>query len=228
MSIKIKPSRPKLRRRGQKLILEDGEIKLISVPDYGNKKWQIIEYWKGKYHAHVTYSNDRRFAWFKGVHEEHGPFQSVASGGFWGEYVGLRQTDEQQWIFRGPGEDTYYVSISQIAIKNIALIAAHIEGELDADLAAFLGIEPTLCNAAAIAEIHASVRFQALREFDFRITPEKVSGKGWRAENAIRHEHSNYNEMLRDAGGLLWPEQYEVVRKGVDRLVRGHLREASK
>jgi hypothetical protein len=63
--------------------------------------------------------------------------------------------------------------------------------------------------------------------FDFRVeVPSVPVGKGRRAENKVRHEHSNYDAMLKSAGGLLYPEIYETVRRGVDAIVADEMRRA--
>lgn len=51
------------------------------------------------------------------------------------------------------------------------------------------------------------------------LSPRK-SRSAARAENTIRHRHTNYDDMLAAAGGLLWPEVYERLRAGTDRIVR--------
>jgi hypothetical protein len=97
---------------------------------------------------------------------------------------------------------------------------------LPPEVAKFLDVSPLLCDFEEIIAIHDNPRFARLRDFDFRIgdnLPDNI-GTGRRAENIVRHQHTNYDEMLRAAGGLLYPEQYEQVRKGVDLMVASCLR----
>ena len=100
---------------------------------------------------------------------------------------------------------------------------------LPAELAEFLGVLRLVCDADKITAIHKDPRFAKLRNFDFRIEnlPADI-GIGRRAENTVRHDLTNYDEMLEAGRGLLWPEVYEKVRKGVDLMVAGAIRKETR
>lgn len=86
-----------------------------------------------------------------------------------------------------------------------------------------------MCDLQRVGEINSNPRWKALREFKFAIDRStRVDGTGRRAENRWRHQHSNYDAMLEQCGtnGLLWPDQFEQVRQGVDRLVTSAIRSA--
>jgi len=71
-------------------------------------------------------------------------------------------------------------------------------------------------------------RYALIREFRFSVDPSPMSlGPGRRAANRRRHEGTNYDQMLRHAGGLLHPDVYARVRLGVDRLIADGTREAT-
>jgi hypothetical protein len=88
-----------------------------------------------------------------------------------------------------------------------------------------------VCDLDRLGEIHTNPRWKALREFRFIMDRSaQLNDTGRRAENRWRHQHSNYDAMLKQCGtdGLLWPEQFEQVRQGVDRLISSAMQTASK
>lgn len=223
MGLKLKPAKPKLQRRGARLLVTqpDGERHVWMPHKKGERR--VVEWSSPKHHYAVTYSKDGNYAWLKG-RDEHvgGPSQYIIAGGFWGDdIVAVRQTDDQAWVFCDRSNDKMALSLSQTSgIPNFALVASAIAGELNAELAEFLGVNRMLCDIDTIRDIRENPRYAALRNFKFQFRrPEMPVGNGRRAENKVRHELTNYDAMLKAGGGLLWPEQYEQVRKGVDTIV---------
>jgi hypothetical protein len=94
--------------------------------------------------------------------------------------------------------------------------------------AKFLALESTaLCNGDMIREMQQSSHYALLRKYEFQsVTPDAPVGKGRRAENRVRHRYSNYEAMLACGGGLLKPDAYKVLRKGVDRIVKDEIGKA--
>ena len=89
-----------------------------------------------------------------------------------------------------------------------------------------MGVSPQVCDLDEVVAIDPNPRFARLREFNFRIEDLQANLRFGRcAENAARHKFNNYDAMLKAGGGLLYPEQYEQVRKGVD-LVAGAMGKA--
>jgi hypothetical protein len=85
-----------------------------------------------------------------------------------------------------------------------------------------------VCRIGAFFEVVEDPRSRALLDLEFRITPPSTHvGKGRYAENRLRHEFTNWDQLLHEAGrntgGLLYPEQYALLRKGVDRIVAEHI-----
>src|SRR5258708_26812445 len=220
-------ARTKLRRRGNRLIVTRGDRRMVFAPSPHKRGVRCLtEYTRADLHSTWTYSDDGRFALASGTDS------SFDDGGT--EHVELVfdgrdghpfrcppaaiKVADGAWLFYEPDGNDSYVSTSQTGIANAALLASSFAGELDPDLAAFLGVNPTLCNVDDIEEFRSNHRYKALRNFKFEITPpDKVVGAGRRAENHIRHNHSNYDLMLEAAGvdGLLWPDVYSKVREGV-------------
>lgn len=221
MSLKIKAARPKTKRRGDRLIVIYPEGDRYLYAPYAKDRRRVVEFSQPGEHYDVTYSPSGKYALLKGHAEKvGGPSQLVMDDGFWGDVVACRQTDEQGWMFYDRVTKKLAVSITHIGIRNAALMAAAYAGEIPEELAAFLGVHRTVCNAADIKEFRENPRYRDLRDFVFEYErPDRELGRGRRAENRARHELTNYDDMLRAAGGLLWPEQYERVRSGVDRIV---------
>jgi hypothetical protein len=228
MSFKIKASRSKIRRRGERLIVTTGDERLVLALNPDRTARRVVEAAGSNEHWALSYSPCGRFAIETG-HCERGPMARAINGDFFeGERIAIRLGDDPRWIFFDDGE--LFVSIDQTGIENIALAAGVAVGEIDHDLAGFLGISPVMCAVDAIEEIHRNPRWRALREFKFKLTRQtEPIGVGRQAENTVRHRLCNYDQMLRECGvdGLLWPDQYARVRKGVDRLVADAMKNAA-
>lgn len=221
MSNKIKP---KLRRRGYRLIVTYPHKKLVfGLNPLKPDRRRMISYERNDPPQSYTidYSDDGRFAIATG-HVEDDPVRVVYEGNPFQYQPAALWTDKGPWSFRDHDTGTVYISISDVHIANKALVASAIRAELDPDLATFIGVNPTLCDAADIDEFYVNHRYKELRNFQFVFErPTEPIGKGRHAENKLRHEHSNYEEMLEAAGGLLWPEQYDRLREGVGLIIRG-------
>jgi hypothetical protein len=220
MSFKIKPSR-KVQRRGNRLIVQRGDERAVLVGEPGEQR-RVVEFTKPGQHFTVTYSPCGSYSLAKGTVDGES-LQFVAEGDFFDERVAARRTDDDPWIFRTP-EGEYLVSITDTAIRNLAVAVSAVVAEMDPALALFLKVHPALCRVTDIDEIHTNPRWKALRDFKFELTrPTGPIGTGRRAENTVRHQLSNYDEMLREGaksvGGILYPEQYDRIRKGVDRII---------
>jgi hypothetical protein len=222
MGLKIKSPRPKVRRRGARIIVTFDDERVVYSPHYESKKRRVTEFSRADEAYGITYSNCGRFALAKG-HCEIGPAQIVFDGQpFWNDPpVAMRGTEEEAWLFTDPADsEALYVSASHAGIANLALVVSAYTATLDAELASFLGVLQMLCKVEDIEEFRNSPRYRALRNFKFEFAPpDKAVGAGRWAKNKLRHEFTNYDEMLQESGGLLWPDQYERVRKGVDRIV---------
>jgi hypothetical protein len=224
-SLRIKQRQPKYRRRGQRLIVTNGTSRKVYCA-YG-KGMRLTEVADTDEHFVISYSTCGDFALGKG-HDKCGPTQFVARTAA-GEPIASRECDESPWFFIDQKkEDKLLVSASQTGIVNAALIASAMEGRIDQALANFLGISPVLCAVDDVGAIHQNPRFRTLRGFDFCVTPpSEPIGTGRRAENTMRHRHSNYDAMLQAEGGLLFPDEYDRVRRGVDLLVKNYLQDAA-
>jgi hypothetical protein len=222
--LRIKP-RTKLQRRGERLIVTTGGERLVLVPNPKRTERRVIEASRAGEQLVLTYSPCGRYALQKGNNKE-GPVQLVIDGDFFdGERIAIRERDNETWVFADREKKRLYVSLSHTGIRNTALAASTIVARMNSALAEFLGVSPMLCSFDDLDEIHRSHRWNALREFRFEFTPPtEAIGTGRRAENTFRHTQTNYDEMLRegakDVGGLLYPEQYQRVREGADRIVR--------
>jgi hypothetical protein len=233
------PPGTKLRRRGDRLIVTRGDQRMVFAPSPYKKARCLIEYSQTDvYHFTLTYGGDAgRFALASGTDSrfddggaEHVELVFDGQDGhpFRCRPAAIKVADGA-WLFYETDGDDSYVSTSQTGITNAALLASSFAGRLDEDLAAFLGVNPTLCNVDDVEEFRSNHRYKALRDFKFQIAPpDKSIGKGRQAEAKFRHESTNYNKMLEAAGvdGLLWPETYEQVRKGVDRITKLALQES--
>jgi hypothetical protein len=202
VSFKIKPKRPKIRHRGgHRLIFEYPEgDKYVYVP-YDGQKIRVVEAWDGNGEHHVvTYSDSGRYAWAK---SQNGSKGYVLDGGFEGDVVGARMCEAAPWVFRDGDNEGRGLSISQVGIANMALIASSLVGRLDPELANFLGVDPHLCDPEEIIEIKNNPRYAALRNFRFTFKrPDRALGAGRRTENKFRHQETNYDDMLEAGGGL--------------------------
>jgi hypothetical protein len=197
------------------------------MPSPDGTRWRIIEASRPGTHYAVSYSPCGKYTMLRG-HEPEGAVQRVLVGGFAdGNCVACRCGDDEPWMFRDPEKaDELRVSFSD-ACMNPALAAATVVSRLPQALAELCGVSAVLCDYEMLDEMHTNHRFKALREFDFKFTvPVANPGTGRRAENNVRHQNTNYDEMLKAAGGLLWPEQYERIRAGTDRIVRSLIVEA--
>lgn len=239
MYIKIKPSRPKKRRRGNRLIVDEGEARTVYVADGDGFLMPVERRIGDETFRTIRRSPCGRMAVLAATGDAEGPAEYLIVDD---AFIAKRfpDFDPNWWMFRiGPdgefdSDGTLHVSagdaLDVIANKALLLaIAARDDGRVVAvpePVADFLGIVPMLCEVSKLLAVLDDPRFARLREFDFRLGELPADlGYGRRAENAARHEHSNYDAMLRDAGGLLFPEQYEPVRRGVDLLVGAMLRE---
>lgn len=240
MSLKIKPPKPKRRRRGAHFITEypNGETHILGRHPSGY--WQPVEIISPHFHYNNILTSDcGTLAIVRGIarYDSIGwlPTQIVLAGdGAYGDRVAFRSEENEAWVFTDgsvgpdvPFEDLrLFIPAAQAGIKNVALLAAVMVGEMSAELAKFLGLScPALCDFKKVAEMKESPRYAQLRDFAFRVTAAGARrAYGHRAENEFRHKSTNYDQMLQAAGGLLYPEQYEVVRKGVDAIVASNLR----
>jgi hypothetical protein len=224
MSIKIKINRTKIRRRGSRLIVtsDNQRIEYIGNPNGGNPR--VIKAERPDSKLSVTYSSCGRFLLAQGTHDDE-PVQYALVDDFFTMPVAIRPTDEDGWAFPGiENRDELWVSVNDVGITNVAVRASLVEREIDRDLAEFLDMSPLLCLLDKALAITEDPKWKKLRDFAFRVDDlAGPVGTGRRAENKWRHEATNYSEMLEAGGGLLWPEQYQTVRRGVDRLVRAHM-----
>ena len=228
-SLKIKPKK-KVKRRGDHLIKTIGRTTL-TYQRWPAGRFRLVAVATPGQSYTASYSAGDRYALLKGEINgepvQHAILRNRVRGG---PLVAVRSDNGGLWWFLDPdNEEAAYISISQTGIKNAALIAASVTHEIDRELAEFPGVSQQACRDADIAEFHENSRWRELRDFEFRIADApQITGTGSRAENDFRHNHTNYDDMLQAAGGLLWPEQYAVVRKGVDRIVAGTLKEIAR
>jgi hypothetical protein len=129
-----------------------------------------------------------------------------------------------------------FIARCQTDIANAALLAAaSVEHKkLPGAFAKFLGFTADiqknwgavdLCDGDMILEMQQLP--PELRKFDFQsATPNGPVSKGRGGQNRVRHGWSNYDSMLRATGRFVPEEQYAVLRKGVDRLVKKEIGEA--
>jgi hypothetical protein len=224
LRIKLKK---KVRRRGDRLEITIGDATCVYQDRKGEGSF-LVEYSAPDQSFTVEISPCERFALMKGqIGGE--PAQMVLykadANSKRSRKIAVREADGTPWFFPDPADDERaYVSMSQTGIRNAALLVASVTHEIDHDLAKWLRIAPDMCPDSVIEEFHENPRWRDLIKFEFRIAaPTGPIGKGRRAENTLRHKHSNYDAMLRegakDVGGILYPEQFETLRKGVDLLV---------
>jgi len=144
----------------------------------------------------------------------------------WNVIAGRFADGDCPWVFDHEGR--CFVSASEVPMGNRALILSIADEDkllLPEELAEFLDLVRLACDFKKIVAILDDPRFAILRDFDFRIEDLSVDiGVGRRAKNTVRHKLTNYDEMLEAGGGLLWPEVYEKVRRGVDLMVVGAIR----
>jgi hypothetical protein len=234
VTLKIKPARDKLKRRGDSFRVEtpDGQTYVFKrAPDGSRFVAEIIG---RNFHFHDVRTSDcHAYAMLKGVAKtptyKWEPIQWVISiDRDHGKKIAGRLSDKEPWFFAGDGDEFTYIAAEQVSFRNAALIAAARAYNMPPGLMEFLGFKsPMLCDGKIIGEIEESSRYALLRDFQFNISvPDRLVGNGRQAQNKVRHEHTNYDEMLQAAGGLLYPEQYETIRRGVDAIVASSLRRA--
>lgn len=223
MSVKIKPPRRKLKRRGNRLIEIDGDRRAAYAPH--GEDWRVVEVWKPGKHINVAYSPSGRYSMIRSEAEGEEPDRYVVHGDYPGDRI-VAIWFESRWMFFNTDVRDFFVTADDTGILNSALVASAIASELDSELADFVGVTTTiLCRAGDIHEILSNPRYARLRAFRFDVdAPPGNLGTGRRAENIVRHQHTNYDAMLADAGGLLYPEEYQRVRQGVDRIVANVMR----
>jgi hypothetical protein len=227
LALKIKPPRPKCKRVGRYLYVEfpGGETYVFGVR---NARSDTV-----RCHFQVTPSGCGQYATADGkVGDKPVQYALALDDGKHGTMVAGRWSDDSTWWFWDGDSDTGFVPLCQVTlITNKALIAAALvpHQRIPHGLMKFLGLEsPALCNGDLIHEMQDSPRYALLRKYDFRsVTPDGPVGKGRIAENRVRHRYSNYEAMLACGGGLLHPEAYSVLRKGVDRLVKEEINKAT-
>ena len=140
--------------------------------------------------------------------------------------LAIRFGSKSAWGFFDPkgDDDTEFISISECGIGNKALLASFKQWRtIGSDLAQFLDVAEMLVPLEEVLAVHRDPRFAALKDFDFKVELPEQRLSGRRAAAILRHRYSNWDEMLRvggrNVGGLLYPEQYDQVRRGVDRLM---------
>jgi hypothetical protein len=209
--------RPKIRRRGDRVIFQRGDERRTYI-NHRNGLGRLVEVRRPGAHYVVTYSPCGKFALAKG--ERDGKPLQVAQDAATSELIAIKASLDGWLIADHEDPEAFFISIDDVPIGNQALIAGISKHQLDADLAKFLGINPLLCSNKDITAILDDPRYALVRDFRFSVTPLQCDlGAGRHAESKIRHEHTNYDAMLQRAGGLLHPEVYEHVRRGVDRIV---------
>jgi hypothetical protein len=221
--LKLKPERPKLRRSGNRLTETNGQQRLVHVLHRGS--WRVTEASRPNESYSVTYSRSGRYALAKGMLND-APVQHVLDGGFFGELVAFRSDNEHAWLFIDRATGKLMISVAEAGIRNAALVASALaEHRLTGELAKFINVSPMLCYLNDVSEIHNNPRYKALRNFEFKfVSTVRVDTSEKRdVEKAIRHEQTNYDEMLRvggrDVGGLMYPPEYERLKKGVNTIV---------
>lgn len=225
MTLKIK-SGIKRRRRGNRLIVTAGGVTSTYVKN-GKGNFVLFE----KVTRDITTqlvkrSPCGRYAWIRVVLPDGEPGVEHSCSRDDETPQATRLADAPcPWFFTAGDDDRCYVSASQTTLLNKALVVSISTQDnlsLPIDFANFLAVSPVLCATDAVVAIQADPRFAKIRNFDFRIDelPDGIPA-GKRAASTVRHQHTNYDKMLEAGGGLLWPEVYEKVRKGVDVLVAG-------
>jgi hypothetical protein len=224
MSFKIKPKK-KNRRRGDLLLTTVG-AQTFTYKSRGDGTAHLVRYEARDQHFDAVYQGP--YCLLDGVCRGQHVQMLVVVHGFKATDLAIREPGKI-WFFWDPeDDDNAFISVSHADVKNVALLAATISHEIPRDLADLLNIKPQMIRVGDIADIHENIRWRDLRNFEFRFTPPaEPIGTGRRAENKLRHEASNYDEMLREGaknvGGILHPQQYVVIRRGVDRIVRGEI-----
>jgi hypothetical protein len=234
MTFKIKPPRDKLKRRGSSFRIEtpDGQT-YVFRREPGRSRY-LAELIGRNFHFHDIQTSDcGAYVKFKGVAKtptyQWNPIQWIVTlDRGRGKKIAGRISDDTPWFFADDSSNFTYIAADQVPFRNAALIAAARAYNMPLGLMTFLGFKsPMLCDAKIVGEIEESPRYALLRDFQFNISmPDQLAGKGRQAQNKVRHEHTNYDEMLQAASGLLYPEQYETVRRGVDAIVASNLRRA--
>jgi hypothetical protein len=216
----LKRDLPKVRRRGGRLIVEYRDQKAIYIGR--DSLWELSEFfWQGNA---VRQSRCGCYFLFEGKVDGTG-IEFIRFGDINGETIAER-SDGFMWLFVRPGTNEIYISLDDVPITNAALVAGSAEHMLEPGLATFLNVNPLLCATADIIKIYDDPRYARLRDFKFEVkAPDVDLGSGRRAVAKARHKHTNYDIMLQKAGGLLHPEPYERLRRGVDRIVKQTIRD---
>jgi hypothetical protein len=234
VTLKIKLPRDKLKRRGDSFRVEtpDGQIHVFKKAP-GRPRF-LAEIMGRDFHFHDIQTSDcGAYVKFKGVAKtatyQWNPIQWIVSlDRSHGKKIAGRISDDAPWFFADDSSNFTYIAAEQVPFRNSALIAAARAYNMPQGLMTFLGFKsPMLCDAKMVGEIQDSPRYALLRDFQFNISlPDKPVGNGRPAPSKVRHEYTNYDQMLQEAGGLLYPEQYETIRRGVDAIVASSLRRA--
>lgn len=227
MTLKIKRPRDKIQRRGDRLIRADRHGQRFVYMRYDDGPYvRIVEAFRNGEHLKITY--DPTSEWMKAVgHNKDGPVQFIKRDNIFSkDTIAFREDDEDFWTFFDPGGAL--VSMSNVPFDNLALAASTYEACLPKSLADWLGIMPHLCRAEKIISIAQNPRFRRLMDFQFEFDePSERLPACRRIENELRHQRSNYDDMLRegaaDTGGVMFPEEYAILRKGVDKIVSQYL-----
>ena len=225
MSLKIKP-KFKRQRRGNRLIVTIGDTRQVFVTD--GKRMSIVEIINPDTHIRVLErSSCGRLSMIRysqtGVEDREVVIWKDGDGD--ARTVACRFADHHDcpWFFDHDGR--LFVSTSDASMVNTALVVS-IAGEdkfvLPMEVAEFLDVSPIVCDMSKLSATHDEPRFAKLRDFDFRIE-DLTAGihGGRRAQNAVLHKLTNYDDMIEAAGGPLCPEVYQKAWKGVDVMVTG-------
>jgi hypothetical protein len=237
MSLKIKASKPKLRRRGDRLIetLPDGTRDVYLANGDGTLHLDHRVLPSGAWSRTIKRTPDGDMCMVRAHHpdDKYDMIGVVVRDQV--DPIAQRFADPgsdkggSPWLFREDDSTDYFVSVSETGLKNAALLAGlcsdergHV-AELSQEIADFCGVSTLLVPLKKVIEACQDSKFALVRHFDFQVIEEMLPvGSGHvsqRVQNHLRHTGSNYEQMLR-AGGLMHPNVYDTVKRGANLLVR--------
>lgn len=239
MSLRIKPHRVKRRRRGNRLIVENGDERTVYVSD-GHGRLLATEHSAAGETSRVAKRSPRgQMLLLETTSGARGRMDLVIAGHL-AEFAQHREHADE--VGERAGDHARPPAVGRCQRQDQRLVADGVQRlrrrDVQRPLAvageAAVGADPehpprrveireALCHrlasrSAAMRGSHAC----ATSTSGWIRAPTCPPVWGRRAENAVRHRHSNWDAMLRDAGGLLHVEPYETVRRGVDLLVNAN------
>jgi len=138
----------KFRRRGDRLIVCEGDRRstYLPFPDLGC--FRLIEVQAPRYHYLVSYSPCAKYVMEKGTHD--GEPMCVVRLEADGKLLAIKDK-RSPWLFPdADNPDRWLASVNSVPFENRALAAGTVKCELDRDLAKFLGVSQC-CAASAIS-----------------------------------------------------------------------------